>query len=229
MAVAEPGGQARGIAPVRQAGRPRTRTRADVLSVAASLLREHGAAAVSMRRIADELGVATMTVYTSFGSKQELLDALAVDIMERRGVAPDPGLPLARRAREWMYRLRDALMDTRLFELLPAGVSMTPFVPLAAAWHAQLVSEGWPPRPAADRASLLMRTVMGYCSTEAGARQVTRGALEHVVANLEGSVRSDAEAYLANVDVPGFPGLFDLSVDAAVASLVETAEAHGTL
>ena len=229
MATAEPAGQARPTAAVRRAGRPRKHTRAEVLAVAESLLREHGADAVSMRRIGDELGIAAMSVYTSFGSKQELLDALVADTLERHGVAPDPDLPLDRRAREWMYRLRDALMDTRLFELVPAGASMSPFVPVAAAWHAQLVSEGWPARQAADRASHLMRTVMGYCSTEAGARQVTRDALEDVVAHLEGSVRSDAEAYLVNIDVPGFPGSFDVSVDAAVDALVAAAQEYDSL
>ena len=67
---------------------------------------------------------------------------------------------------------------------------------------------------------------MGYCSTEAGARQVTRHALEDVVAHLEGSVRSEPEAYLANVDVPAFPGLVDLSVDAAVDALIAAAEEY---
>src|SRR5205814_4872797 len=99
--------------------------------VAGTLLRDHGADALSMRRIGDELDIATMSVYTSFGNKQELVDALVADILERHGVAPDPNLPLDRRAREWMYHLRDALMDTRLFELLPAGASMSPFVPVA--------------------------------------------------------------------------------------------------
>jgi hypothetical protein len=74
-----------------------------------------------------------------------------------------------------------------------------------------------------------MRTVMGYCSTEAGARQVTRDALEDVVAHLEGSVRSDAEAYLVNIDVPGFPGSFDVSVDAAVDALVAAAQEYDSL
>jgi TetR/AcrR family transcriptional regulator, tetracycline repressor protein len=226
MADAEPADQSPPAAPIRRAGRPRKHTRTDVLAVAESLLREHGADALSMRRIADELGIAAMSVYTSFGSKQELVDALVADILERHGVAPDPNLPLDRRARGWMYRLRDALMDTRLFEVLPAGASMSPFVPLAAAWHAQLVSEGWPARQAADRASHLMRTVMGYCSTEAGAGQVTRDALDDVVAHLEGGARSEAEAYLANVDVPGFAGLFDLSVDVAVDSLVAASEEY---
>jgi AcrR family transcriptional regulator len=220
MATADP------TDPVRRAGRPRKHTRADVLAVAESLLREHGADALSIRRIGDELGIAAMSVYTSFGSKQELVDALVADSLERHGVAPDPNLPLDLRAREWMHRLRDALMDTRLFELLPAGASMSPFLPLAAAWHAQLVSEGWSARQAADRASHLMRTVMGYCATEAGARQVTRHELEDVVAHLDGIVRSHAEFYLAHVDLPGFPGQFDVSVDAVVDALVSAAEKY---
>jgi hypothetical protein len=67
---------------------------------------------------------------------------------------------------------------------------------------------------------------MGYCATEAGARQVTRHELEEVVAHLDGSVRSHAETYLANVDLPGFPGHFDVSVDAVVDALVSAAEKY---
>lgn len=60
-------------------GRPRTHdsaTRDALLSAAGRLLAEQGPAAVSLRRIAAEVGVSTQAVYSLFGSKQELIRAM---------------------------------------------------------------------------------------------------------------------------------------------------------
>src|SRR5919199_4974188 len=56
---------------------PRTRTvGADEIARAAlDLLDDHGIDALSMRSLADRLGVGTMTLYSYFRSKRELLDA----------------------------------------------------------------------------------------------------------------------------------------------------------
>jgi AcrR family transcriptional regulator len=61
------------------ATRPDTRTRLSREQVAAAaldLLDRDGLAALSMRRLADSLGVGTMTLYGYFRSKEELLDAV---------------------------------------------------------------------------------------------------------------------------------------------------------
>jgi AcrR family transcriptional regulator len=61
-------------------GRPREHddaTRAALLAAAERLIDEHGPDAASVRAVADEVGTTTRAVYSIFGSKQGLLEALA--------------------------------------------------------------------------------------------------------------------------------------------------------
>jgi AcrR family transcriptional regulator len=61
-------------------GRPREHddaTRAALLAAAERLIDEHGPDAASVRAVADEVGTTTRAVYSVFGSKQGLLEALA--------------------------------------------------------------------------------------------------------------------------------------------------------
>jgi AcrR family transcriptional regulator len=56
---------------------PRSRlSREQVARAALELVDRHGLGALSMRRLADQLGVGTMTLYSYFRSKDELLDAV---------------------------------------------------------------------------------------------------------------------------------------------------------
>lgn len=60
-------------------GRPRIhdeRTRAALLEMAGRLLADQGPAAVSLRRLAEEVGASTQAIYTLFGSKQGLIRAM---------------------------------------------------------------------------------------------------------------------------------------------------------
>lgn len=72
-----------------------TVTRADVLDAAMALLRSGGAEALTMRRLAERLGVSTQVVYSRVGGKPEVARALhdrafaelqaSIDDRERRG------------------------------------------------------------------------------------------------------------------------------------------------
>src|SRR5436305_14192158 len=63
--------------PATATGRPRARlTREQVAAAALELLDRDGLEALSMRRLADQLGVGTMTLYGYFRSKDALLDAV---------------------------------------------------------------------------------------------------------------------------------------------------------
>jgi AcrR family transcriptional regulator len=64
------------MAPPTPAGRTGTVTRDDVLDAAIALLREGGAEALSMRRLATQLGVSTQVVYSRVGGKSEVARAL---------------------------------------------------------------------------------------------------------------------------------------------------------
>lgn len=56
-------------------------TRSKIIDVAARLLREHGASAVTTRRVAEEAGVQAPTIYRLFDDKEGLLDAVAEHVM----------------------------------------------------------------------------------------------------------------------------------------------------
>jgi AcrR family transcriptional regulator len=65
-------------------------TREQVAAAALDLLDENGLEALSMRRLADHLGIGTMTLYGHFRSKEELLDAvLDAAVADREAVQLD--------------------------------------------------------------------------------------------------------------------------------------------
>ncbi|GAA0909125.1 TetR/AcrR family transcriptional regulator [Virgisporangium aurantiacum] len=77
--------------------RPRLRM-AEVVQKAIALADRHGLAALSMRRLAEELGVTAMSLYTYVPGKGELLD-LMTDAVCAETARPEPG------GRTWRERL----------------------------------------------------------------------------------------------------------------------------
>lgn len=66
-------------------GRPREHdetTRSALLAAAERLIDERGPEAASVRAVADEVGTTTRAVYSVFGSKQGLLEALAIRLFD---------------------------------------------------------------------------------------------------------------------------------------------------
>jgi AcrR family transcriptional regulator len=77
-------------------GRPKEHddtTRAALLAAAERIIDEEGPDAPGVRRIADEVGTSTRAVYSVFGSKQGLLEALAMRFFEELRAATD-AIPL---------------------------------------------------------------------------------------------------------------------------------------
>lgn len=64
-------------------------TRAALLAAAERLVENHGADAASVRAVADAVGTTTRAVYTVFGSKDGLLEALATRLFEELAAAID--------------------------------------------------------------------------------------------------------------------------------------------
>lgn len=69
-----------------------TLTREEVLDAAASLVKQHGPAALTMRKLAAELGTAVTSIYWHVGNRESLLDALVRRTVEEMG-AILPGTP----------------------------------------------------------------------------------------------------------------------------------------
>jgi AcrR family transcriptional regulator len=75
----------------RKRGRPPRFTRATVLATALALVDREGAAALSLRRLAGELGVEGMSLYTYVSGRDELLDGITELLVAEVMPADAPG------------------------------------------------------------------------------------------------------------------------------------------
>jgi AcrR family transcriptional regulator len=89
---------------------------------AARLLVEHGPAGLSLRKLAAAVGVSTMPVYTLFGDKQGLLDAMHREGFRRLGetlrAVPETADPLADLIQLGLAYRRAALASPHLYGLM---------------------------------------------------------------------------------------------------------------
>lgn len=108
-----------GTPPPRSATRtrpqPRALSRDRVAKAAVTLIERHGLETFSMRRLAQELGVGTMTLYGYFRDKDELLDAVVDEVAEQLEIPSGNG--------NWRTQIR-ALMEEirRTLAEHPVGV-----------------------------------------------------------------------------------------------------------
>lgn len=93
-----------------------------LLDRAGEMLLEHGPGGLSLRRLAAAVGTSTMSVYTRFGGKPQLLAAMHREGFERLGRAlgevPDAGDPLEALARVGQAYRRAALASPSLYGLM---------------------------------------------------------------------------------------------------------------
>jgi AcrR family transcriptional regulator len=81
-------------------------TRDRIVRTATELIEREGSEALSMRRVAAELGVAVMSLYNHLPSKAALLDAVAERILGDMIVADDPAADWTERARSLVHAFR---------------------------------------------------------------------------------------------------------------------------
>jgi AcrR family transcriptional regulator len=100
----------------------RPETRANLVEVAAQLLREQGPAAVTTRAVAQAAGVQAPTIYRLFGDKDGLLDAVAEHVFATyvagKTLTPDSGDPIADLRAGWDMHVGFGLANAALFGLL---------------------------------------------------------------------------------------------------------------
>ena len=157
-----------------------------VAETALDLLDREGIDAFSMRRLADELGVGTMTLYGYFRSKRELLDAV-VDVA-MPGLDPELGLgpwrerlaALVRTARRGLVR-HPALVQIRVREpvLRPDALRFS------EAGLRILMAAGFDPGDAARAFRLLFTYTLGYAAfSPSDAEEDNRAAARAAIAAL---------------------------------------------
>jgi AcrR family transcriptional regulator len=102
----EPGQVHRIVTKTTSPPKPERLNRKRVLEAAVDLADEHGIAAVSMRNLADHLGVVPMAMYKHVANKDELLDGM-VDVI----IGEIPTFEGA--GRDWKPRVRRRILSTR--------------------------------------------------------------------------------------------------------------------
>ncbi|MEU6625620.1 TetR family transcriptional regulator [Streptomyces litmocidini] len=86
-------------------------SRDEVLDTAAALVREHGPDALTMRRLAAELGTAVTSIYWHVGNRESLLDALVARTVADLGTIRPRGATPAERIVSVARALRRALRE----------------------------------------------------------------------------------------------------------------------
>jgi AcrR family transcriptional regulator len=179
-------------------------TREQILDAALALADREGLENVSMRRLAEEVGAGTMTLYTYFRDKEELLDA-AVDQAAARLAAPPAG-------GTWQSRLRGLVKEMhRSLVEHPSGVELRrtrPILTPAALRTTEagmriLIDAGFSPGEAARS----WRSLFIY----------TFGSAQFTPADVPAATRREWRRHLEGLPAEEFPAL-----TAAAGEAVET-------
>ena len=157
--------------PDRQARRRKERISRDaIVAAAVQLLDREGLAALSMRRLAEELDTGAASLYWHVGSKDGLLDLVLDQIIgENQVPAPDPP--------RWREQLKDVARDQRRISLrhpyvVRISIGRIPMGPNALQFSERVLAilraGGLPPHLAVQGYLLLIATVNGFTVDETG-------------------------------------------------------------
>jgi AcrR family transcriptional regulator len=207
--------------PDRSARRRRDPISRDAIVAAAiRLLDAEGLDALSMRRIADELGTGAASLYWHVGSKDGLLDLIFDQVIGELEVPdPVPG--------QWREQLKDVARAQRAISLrhpyvVRISIGRIPMGPNALRYSERVLAilraGGLPPRLAVQGSHLLISTVNGFTLDETGVGD-TAGARDDGAGDGAGEAWGDgiketaemARTYLASLPPQQFPHLVELA------------------
>ncbi len=153
-------------------GRPRTPllSRELIRDTALRLIDSDGLAALSMRRLAQELGVQAASLYTHYPTKDDVLDAVANLLTERVDTSGFAGGDWRHGLVTWARSYHAALAaHPNAVPVVASGAGRREkFLAMADAVHGGLVGAGWPPRYATMIAGSVKYLVIGAASTPFG-------------------------------------------------------------
>jgi len=186
-------------------------SREAIVAAAIRLLDAEGLDALSMRRIADELGTGAASLYWHVGSKDGLLDLIFDEIIgEGMESFPDP-VP-----GRWQEQLKEVARAQRAVTLrhpyvVRISIGRIPMGPNALRYSERVLAilraGGLPPDLAVKGSHLLIATVNGFTVDETGVSEA-EGAPETAAA---AEAAAQASEYLASLPADQFPNLVALA------------------
>jgi AcrR family transcriptional regulator len=150
-----------------------TERKQEILAAAVALADERGLPAVSMRAVAERVGVTPMALYPYVGGKAELLDGMVGRLLAGLGSTATP------EAESWRAQLRRIAYGARAMTaahpwaaaLLFSRPAVTPdSVRTVDLIYAMLLAAGVPPAEVPRLERMLSTVVVGYAASEAGGR-----------------------------------------------------------
>lgn len=147
----------------------------EIVAAAIVILRERGLDAVSMRNVADRLGVSPMPLYTRVGNKAALIDAVADQLLENLAPVADTDEPWPRYAERWCRELRSRLKlttDSRLY----LGAAREAYVEASRPLIGAMRAGGLSADAAVQACRLLMWATVGFVAMEQGSSLQAPGA-----------------------------------------------------
>lgn len=208
----------------RRTGRPRVGeealTRERILDAALSIADGHGIGALSMRRLAGELGVDPMAIYHHLPGKEAVLSGVVERVFAGMRV-PDPG------GKGWQERVRDfarayrdlARSHPNLVREIVAGAASSGTFETSEPLYAALEAAEFPSAMVARAADAVVDYVNGFALAEAGGplggEGDRRGLLELLEERPEGSVPAMRRVF-ASLAEEEMPADFEFGLDVVV-------------
>jgi len=191
-----------------------------IVAAAISLLDREGLAALSMRRLAEELGTGAASLYWHVGSKDGLLD-LVLDQLISEVKIPDPDPP------HWQEQLKEVAREQRRISLrhpyiVRISIGRIPMGPNALLFSERVLAilraGGLPPRLAVQGYLLLIATINGFTIDETGVDDDgpdPGGILASNADDLQ-QVADMARDYIASLPAALFPNMTTLADEFAL-------------
>ncbi len=205
-----------GAAPKQRRVPRNTLSRARVLDAALSLVDEEGLAAVTMPRLADRLGVGTMSLYRHVADKEDLINGMAEQVMRAIDVPGGDPQDWEGRVVGYLRAFRDeALAHPALARILAErGLTVAPVFDRLEELHGILRAAGFSDREAVRSYYSLLTYVLGFVIWELPRVQLQPSAEYEAAWN-----RS-----IDGLDPDAYPTLHALRADLATAASADQFE-----
>jgi AcrR family transcriptional regulator len=197
-------------------------SREAIVAAAIKLLDREGLAALSMRRLAEELGTGAASLYWHVGSKDGLLDLVLDQLIGEQQVPdPDPG--------HWQEQLKEVARTQRATTLrhpylVRISIGRIPMGPNALRYSERVLAilraGGLSPRLAVQGYLLLISAVNGFTLDETGVEDGApddTGSGQPMDAAKQQEAANMARDYIASLPTEHFPTMVSLADEFAFA------------